>query len=228
MGDRTNVSFVLSGHIETVEALEEFCEAMAGRWMQPDAGSDFHAGDADGIKAAIAEAVGGEAVASSISFNAEEVNYGNISEVEAVCEEHKIAYHFGWGSGGDYGPGSAGYTPATGRVEASSDGNNSTIDLPTLRKLLANDDPLADIRALVASVGIANGEGMPGLSVSEVVANHLKAWMEAGDEADKVEVASLTARRAELRKTLDGSAADAMVNEAIGKIDKRVTEILGG
>lgn len=165
MGDSTSVSLTLAGRFETVIALKAVCEALEGDHLQFDWGA--RTGDADTFATAIGEAVA--AGEKTISFYADDVNYGNLDEVEAACEEHGVAFSYSWDAGQGYPAGVKAFVPGRETITTASDGDHATVDLEALQKALKAADPLPAIRKLVEDAEIADGQRLPPLSISEAV-----------------------------------------------------------
>ena len=176
MGDRTFVSFNVNGRIETVEALTDLIDALESYYAYPSSGGNDNFG-------AIAEAIARGA--PYVGFCAEEVNYGDFTDVESVCQAHGIAYDFEWESGCDYAAGTAGWSPETGRSEASTDGNQPTVGLDELSAALTKVDPFLAVRAIIDRLQVAAGIGIGKLSASDAVKAHLTGD-QAGDVAPEV------------------------------------------
>lgn len=165
MGDRTSVSLTLAGHFETVVGLKGVCEAIVCRYMGLDWSEPCL--DIDEVAEAIGEAIAkGE---KTLFFCANEVNYGNLDEVEAACAEHDVAYSYSWDAGSGYGAGTKAFVPGRETIETSSDGAHATVELAKLQKALKAADPLTAVRAIVEEAEIADGQRLPPLSMSEEV-----------------------------------------------------------
>lgn len=223
MGDYVYVSARLRGRIETVEALDDICQALVDEGMSAEGCG--YSNEPDDFKTEIAEAILNGA--KLIQFEEDQCNYGNLGSLEAACEEHGVAYEYAWDAGGGFAAGRKGFVPGEGEISETTDGDDVAIPLSELRELLRGDDPLPALRARVEKAGKVEGAGMPGLSASDIVITHLKAWLEDGETATALEIAALRDRRSKLQDSLDGSSADAIVTEAIGKIDARLASLVG-
>lgn len=110
MGDRCDVWIKFGGKISR-QAAEALIEVLNDEYYtvfgsNPDGGEKVEMGDLDE------------------EFSAEEVNYANIDEIDAVCREHGIHYDMQHGAGGGYSAGCIRFlngrkeeTPATNELE---------------------------------------------------------------------------------------------------------------
>lgn len=183
MGDRTSVTLILAGHIETVIALKAVCEAIEAENMSFD--WDESCADADEVAVAIGEAVArGE---KTLTFVVQEKNYGNLDEVEGACTEHNVAFSYAWDAGASYGAGCKAFTPDHGMSETTADGDShATVELAALQKALKTNDPLAAVRELVSDAELASGEALPPLSISDAVKAFMASDVSLVDVPDDV------------------------------------------
>lgn len=177
MGDRTYVSFAINGHIASVEALDALCEAFVAEGVTCE--GTGHSADETEFKTAIAEAI--KAGEDTFMVSDDQCNYADLSTLESVCQEHKIAYHFEWEAGCDYTAGQKSFLPEHGVMEAGMDGDGAMVALGDLQKALNEPDPLAAVKAIIEDAAMAGGHGQPNLSASQEVKDYLATWLEGDD-----------------------------------------------
>lgn len=163
MGDYVHASITIRGHIATVEAFEDLLAAMQGKYLSAASGRTSH----DGLQEAFVEALirGG-----SPYFDSGDVNYGDLSEVTSVCQEHNIAYERTSEPAGDSGAEEACWYPGD---EDELDQDDSSLDGWQLEKLLAEPDLEAAVRTKVALLKRAAGKDLPQLSIGDELRDHL-------------------------------------------------------
>lgn len=161
MGDRCYLMLTLNGHIETLDQLNEIAKMFAER---------FDENSADRVVEKIAYAV---ATGFNPSFEMHECNYANIDDEETLLQICKMAYSVRHEAGGDYPGGRWFWSPEDGRFEAIDADGECVLMLSQLKFALAKDDPLAEIKELVANADRAGGPGKPTFSVSDEVKVHL-------------------------------------------------------
>lgn len=154
MGDRCYLTFTLTGHIPSMEALEAIAEAIDGENLKP---SDYLENARDTIVDVLLwpERQGG------IEFVCEECNHADVSGAEAACQEYGVAYEIDHGAGGDYPAGHSAYAPEFGHHSEASDGSGAVIPLYELEALLNAPEPLDAIRKRIEAAALAAGRGQP-------------------------------------------------------------------
>lgn len=119
MGDRTWTSIRFSGRITTAVAAE-LAEALRNQGCQCD----------EGPKGQISV----EHLKLDQYFYDEECNYGNMDDIEGLCDEHGIAYFKSWEPGGGYGPGVKLFT-GTEEVECGTIDGEPALTIRQIKEL---------------------------------------------------------------------------------------------
>ena len=169
MGDRCNAYLTIHGRIETIEALDAVLMGLE----QEGFGLTFR-----GVEPCLTlarEMLSALNANRSPDYEAEEVNYGDISEAETPLQEHGIAYAASHGDGGGYDAVAWSWTPGrytVGTIETKDCG--AVIPLSYLSEALTNPNPLQSVIDLVNRARAATGEGMPTFSVSDSVRAELE------------------------------------------------------
>ena len=168
MGDRCWLKLTIRGHIDNLVVLEEVIEALEEHGLEEDSAGVTY------LKA-FANALAFE---TSPEFSNDEVNYGNIDEVEQVLQLYDIAYAVEHGSGDDYGPECWSWSKGQGRCHAmlSRDGG-VMLDFDDVKKALQETDPLMRMKSLIVEAEAARGNNLPQFSVSLELKRHLATML---------------------------------------------------
>ena len=154
MGDRCYLTFTLTGHIPSMEALDAIVDGLETEGLMPEGGRLD-------VREAIVEALIDPAFQSTVAFYAEECNYADVSGAEGPCQEYGVAYEINHGAGGDYPAGHSAYAPEFGHHSEASDGSGAVIPLYELETLLNAPEPLEAIRKRIETAARAAGRGQP-------------------------------------------------------------------
>jgi len=164
MGDRCWIRLTIHGHIDNLVVFEEVLEALDKEGLYSDEGHDDMARE-------FAHALAFE---TNPQFQEDECNYANIDDAEAVLREYGIVYHVEHGAGDDYGASAWSWTKEHGKHATllTHDGD-AIVDVASLEEALKDEEPIEELKRIIAARKKACGEGLPQFSVGEVVKRHL-------------------------------------------------------
>jgi hypothetical protein len=151
MGDRCHLRIAIHGPILTLRALTSIAKAIEDENLYPDYTSQ------SGFNAVVDELATDDGLPM---FSADEVNYANIDDLEAVLQELKVAYAVNHDAGGSYSAGCWSWSPEYSKCEATSDGSEPVLAVTALEHAI-NEGGLDGVKELIAEAWHADGKGLP-------------------------------------------------------------------
>lgn len=137
MGDRVAASIKIGGQVKDLDAL---CEAIEAECLGVDyGGGEFE--DREDLESYLRDATD----KSGAWLASDQVNYGDLSDLEAVCREQGLSYETHWESGCEFPAGGRVWTPEDGVHEYTGDAGSVNICASEIRGM-----EFADLDALLA------------------------------------------------------------------------------